>query len=401
MAIAEVKPAKGNLAPLPKLKPLAQLARSTGVTRPKRRHRGLIVTFVSMVIIPLGVALWYLNVRAIDQFEASVAFTVRREDAVTPAEMLGGFAGLSGASSRDTDILNEYLKSPDLVRALDAEFDLRSLYGTHWDRDPVFAFNPDGTVEDLSRYWQRMMRVNYDASTGLISLSVRTFDAESAYALAQAVLNESRAMINELSAIAQGDLTRLAAMDLDDAETALTEARRALTEFRAAEQIVDPTADLQGQMGLISALQEQLADEMIRTDLLKSQTRAGDPRLIAGEQRISVIRDRIAEERQKIGTGIVGGGSETDYARLVGRHESLTVELEIAREAYAAARTALEAARTEARRQTRYIAPFVKPAVPERATGPDSVLITGGMAAFLLLTWLLASLVFYALRDRR
>lgn len=399
--MAEIKPAEGKLAPLAKFKPPARVSKPASATRPKRRHRGLLWAFLLMVIAPLGVAFWYLTTKAADQFEASVAFTVRREDAVTPAEMLGGFAGLSGASSRDTDILNEYLKSPDLVRALDAEFDLHSLYGAHWDQDPVFAFDPDGTVEDLTRYWQRMMQVNYDASTGLISLTVRTFDAQSAHALAEAVLSESRAMINELSAIAQSDLTRLAALDLEDAETALTEARRALTEFRAAEQIVDPTADLQGQMGLISALQEQLADEMIRADLLKSQTRAGDPRLVAGEQRISVIRERIAEERQKIGTGIVGGDGETDYARLVGRHESLTVELEIAREAYAAARTALEAARTEARRQTRYIAAFVKPSVPERPTGPDTVLILGVMAAFLTLTWLLSSLVFYAIRDRR
>ena len=154
-------------------------------------------------------------------------------------------------------------------------------------------------------------------------------------------------------------------------------------------------------MGLISALQEQLADEMIRADLLKTQTRAEDPRLIAGEQRIDVTRARIAEERQKIGTGIDSAASATDYARLVGRHESLTVELEIAGEAYAAARTAFEAARAEARRQTRYIAAFIKPSVPERATGPDAALILGVLAAFLTLLWVLTTLVFYALRDRR
>jgi len=376
-------------------------ARPAKGARRRKRHWSLFAGFLAIVIAPLGVSSWYLNVRALPQYEASVAFTVRREDAISPAEMLGGFAGLSGSSSSDTDILNEFLQSADLIRALDAEYDLAAHYSAAFAQDPVFGFDPNGTVEDLTRYWRRMMRVNYDQSTGLIALSIRAFDDAMALALAQAVLSESRTVINDLSAIARDDITDLAKTDLSEAEAALAAARSALTEFRAAEQIVDPRADLQGQVGLISALQEQLADEMIRADLLKTQTRPEDPRLVAGEQRIAVIRARIAEERQKIGTGIGSAATGSDYARLVGQHEILTVELEIASEAYTAARTALEAARAEARRQTRYIAPFIKPALPERATAPNTALILGVMAAFLTLGWILMTLVFYALRDRR
>ena len=101
------------------------------------------------------------------------------------------------------------------------------------------------------------------------------------------------------------------------------------------------------------------------------------------------------------GTGIDTTSDSSDYARLVGRHESLAVELEIAGEAYAAARTAFEAARAEARRETRYIAAFIKPSVPERATAPNTPLILGMMAVFLTLSWALIMLVFYAVRDRR
>lgn len=370
-------------------------------TRVRRRHRGLALSFILLVIAPLTLAAWYLAERATDQFEVQAAFTVRREDAVSPAEMLGGFAGVSRSSSRDTDILNEYITSPDMVRVLDAEFDLREHFAAPFEIDPVFAFDPRGTHEDLTDYWQRIMRVSYDPSTELISIRLRAFDPEQAHALAEAVLRHSRLMINELSAIARADITRQAEVELGEAERALASARTALTEFRADSQIVDPRADLQGQMGLISALQEQLAEEMIRIDLLRTQTHAEDPRLVAGEQRVAIIRSRIADERQKVGTGIETGDGETDYARLVGQHESLTVELEIAQASYAAARTALDAARAEARRQSRYIVAFIKPALPERATAPKPVLILSVLGAFLVLSWALIALVFYALRDRR
>lgn len=376
-------------------------ARPARSGRRRRRHTALIHTFVFFVLLPIGVASWYLEYRAADQYESRIAFSVRREDAVSPAEMLGGLAGFSGSSSRDTDILFEYIRSGDLVRILDDAFDLRRIFATNSVTDPVFAFDPDGTIEDLTRYWRRMLRVSYDPSTGLLSVSVRAFKAEDAFQLSDAILKESRLLINELSAIAREDITRQAEDELVTAEIALREARTALTEFRAKTQIVDPRADLQGQVGLISALQEQLADEMIRVDLLRTQTREGDTRIVSGEQRIAIIRARIAAERQKVGTGIDAPASGTDYARLVGIHESLSVELEIAEATYAAARTAVDAARAEAGRQSRYIAAFVKPSLPERSTGPKTAVILGVMSAFLILSWFLLTLVFYALRDRR
>ena len=127
---------------------------------------------------------------------------------------------------------------------------------------------------------------------------------------------------------------RYAEADLADAVAALTEARERLTTFRATTQIVDPGADLQGRMGLIAELQARLADELIRVDLLELRTGADDPRLNEGRQVTRAIEARIAAERRRLGGRGGRRSTNRDYARTLQEFSRLSVDVEIAEEAY-------------------------------------------------------------------
>ena len=104
------------------------------------------LSFVLCVLLPVSGSAWYLWARAADQYASEAGFAVRREETGAAVEMLGGLAGLSGVSSRDTDILYEYLSSRRLVAEVEADLDLSALWskpGTDLFRgetDPVFAF---------------------------------------------------------------------------------------------------------------------------------------------------------------------------------------------------------------------------------------------------------------------
>ncbi|MGJ8598295.1 MAG: sugar transporter, partial [Sulfitobacter sp.] len=94
------------------------------------------------------------------------------------------------------------------------------------------------------------MRISYDQGTGLIELRVLAFDPRTARTLAEDIVSESQKMINALNAAARDDLMRNAVLELEEAVARLKTAREAMTEFRTRTQIVDPNADLQGQMGV-------------------------------------------------------------------------------------------------------------------------------------------------------
>src|SRR5690606_5796740 len=111
--------------------------------------------------------------------------------------------------------------------------------------------------------------------------------------------------------------------ELERSTERLRMARIALTQFRSRTQIIDPSADIQGQMGLLSNLQQQQAGAMIELALLRETASPDDPRIAQGERRIAVIEAMIAEERRKLGVGATGTEDGSDLSTLVGEFERL------------------------------------------------------------------------------
>ncbi|WP_281857849.1 sugar transporter [Litoreibacter halocynthiae] len=369
-----------------------------GLARTKTRHLWLIVSFVLFFLLPVLTTGVYLYAIAKDQYASTVAFTVRTEDVSSAVDILGGISNLSGASSSDSDILYEFIQSQQLVKALDDKLDLRNRYSRSYSEDFYFSLKPGGTIEDLTKYWERMVKIYYDSGSGLIELRVKAFDPNEALEIANAIVTDSTEMINELNAIAREDATRYAKEDLDLAVDRLKLARQSILEFRARTQIVDPQADLQGQMGILNNLQQQFATALIEIDLLRETTRDNDPRIVQAENRIKVIQERITEERLKFGSSTVEGGE--DYVTIIGEFERLNVDLEFAQSTYLAALASYDSSIAEAQRKSRYLAAYLKPSAAERSLYPERSLLLLMVAVFAFLLWTILSLAYYSIRDR-
>jgi capsular polysaccharide transport system permease protein len=365
------------------------------------RHWMLAISFAVMVLLPLVVAAWYLYARAADEYASVVAFSVRREDQSSALEIFGGLSALSGSSSSsDTDVLYEFLQSQKLVEDLDAQLDLRALWSRPQEGDPVFAFDPSGAIEDLVKYWNRMVQVNYDSSSGLIEVQVLAFSAEDATRIAQGLFDQSTRMVNDLSMIAREDAISYARDDLAAAEERLRAAREAVTVFRNKNQIIDPTMDLQSQAGLLGTLQGQLAETLIELDLMRETASSSDPRLTQLERRVEVIKNRIAAERNKLGIG-VADASDTVYADIVAEYERLSVDREFAEKSYVSALAVFDAAKAEARRKSRYLAAHILPTQAESSRYPERGTILAVIGLFLFLAWSIAVLIAWSIKDRR
>lgn len=380
----------------------AEAAESLAAIRPaavQRRHWGLLIWFCCVVVLPVCLTAGYLFTRAADQYGSVVGFTVRSETNNTAVDVFGGLSSTfsGGSSTQETDILFEFVTSQEMVAIIEAELGISQMYAKHLERDPLLSYDPSGSIEDLTRFWRRMTTMSYDSNAGLMEITARAFTADEANAIAQAILSVSDTRINELSAKARSDATRFALSDLADAEERLRLAREELTAFRLLNQIVDPSADIQSQVGLLSTLQTQLAEALIEADLLAQSLRENDPRLEQLRARIAVIETRINAERQKFGASDDG----ESYARTVSEYERLSAELLFAEQAHAAARTAAEAAKAEAQRQSFYLATYIRPTLAETPEYPRRWTILSLVGAFAFLFWAIGSLVYYSVRDRR
>lgn len=366
----------------------------------RTRHHGLLLSFLVCVLLPVIVTASYMLVLAQPQYASRSGFVVRQDDSSSASQLVGGLSQVLGSGgAANSDLLFEFIQSEEIVRRIQDSVDLRKHYSQTWPWDFVFSIPPDVTTEDLVRFWRRMVRLDHDENSGILLVEMRARDTVTAQTLSKLIISESERMINTLNAKA-----RLQSIDNSEADLAvafddLRAAREAIVGFQARTQILDPQTDIQGRMGVLANLQEQLAQTIVEYDLLLPTSSETDPRLRQLSQRINVIKERIASERESFAVQDVTADN-TDYPTLLAQYEGLRADVAFAEEIYRAALTALTQARTNAERQQLFVATFVEPSLPEVATHPRKILLTALTGFFAFMFWAVGLLVYYSLRDR-
>jgi capsular polysaccharide transport system permease protein len=390
-AVATPERVREALLPAPRLlRPANQARRRSGF-----RHRAAIVSFVLLVVVPALIAVGYLYWFAADQYHSETAFSVRSEEATLPETgLLGAITRIGGGAGSDAEVLYDFIRSPAIIAAVDARLDLRRVWlGT--ESDPLFALPEGASSEDLADQWGRMVDVRLDDQAGIIDVTVRAFAPGDAVAIAQAVLDESGRLINRLSEQARTDAIRFAMADLSEAEAALRQMRSSMADFRRTHRMIDPEADVAGQMGVVGTLESELAEALVARDTLLTYADEKDQRVVKSTRRIEAIRARIDAEKAKI----AGGGSGDASAEVVGRYEALLTDIEFAQAAYTQALANVAVARAESRRQARYLAVHIEPTRPDTAEYPRRLILSSLSIVALFLAWSVLMVFWYNLRD--
>lgn len=392
-------------APAIKLAPTGvETVKQTVLTeKPKKRgrfkwRRVLVwLSFILLVLAPIGLGGYYLYTYAADQYHSRSAFSVRSEETTNPLEVLGAFTQAGSTSAPDSEILNDFITSQTLVRLIDGEYGLDAIYNKP-ENDPVFSLGQDQSIENLLDYWERMVSVNLDANSGVLEIEVRAFDPADAQLIAEAIIRHSSVLIDDLSRVAREDVMQFTLDDLAKAEARLKEMRTQIREFRSTYQIIDPEADVASQVGIVAALQTELAAALIDLETIGSYSDGTDPRLPNIQRRVDAIRKQIASERAAVGNQTDDGRS---LSEIIGEYEELLIDLEFSQNAYTAALAAEEQARIEANRRNRYLAVHIPPTLAETSIYPSRGILLLVIAACAFATWSILVMIYYNVRDRR
>ena len=371
--------------------------------RPKLRHYAALVSFVLAVVLPTVATVGYLYTRAADQYASTVAFSIRDGQSTMPMSgVLGAFAQQVSSGSADAEIVYEFVRSQKMIEAARAALPLAEMYNRP-AQDFVFRLGDDQPVEDVVAYWNWMTDVSFDPSTGIVRFEARAFTAEDAKAIASFVLAESTRLINDLSEQAREDSIRVARGAVAEAEERLRAARRDMREFRNVRQEVDPTQNASATLGLVAALEQELARARVELDSQLQLVGEQSPRIGQLRQRIASLEKQIAQERSRLGAGAAAAqeGEEGRFASVISEYEERRVDLEFAQNAYTSALAAFEQAQIEARRQSRFLAPHIEPTLSVAPQYPQRALLSLAVLGLLTIGWAVVLLIVYNVKERR
>jgi capsular polysaccharide transport system permease protein len=332
------------------------------------RHRaGLLrLAFILLVVVPTVLTAIFYAVMASKRYVSEVQFIVRSVSSqrATGLDILFRTFGMSRTVD-DGHAVQKYLQSRDLVKALDAEIPLRTIFnrddGDFFSRYPYF-WRAD-SFESLYDYFLNRVIVTEDAVKGIIMVNVITFRADDSRRLATELVKLAEAMVNRMNTRAQRDAVGAGEAEVARAEQRVIDAQAKITSFRNQELLVDPGKSSISLIELLGELSAEVSNASAQLKELRVNS-PSSPALPSAQARVTALEERVRIERAKL------AGDDSALAAKIASYEQLALMRDLADRTLSAATTALDGARQEARRQHIYIESISAPNLPDEATEP-------------------------------
>jgi len=347
------------------------------------------------VVIPTAVAILYFGFMASDVYVSESRFVVRSPDKPTMSG-LGVLLKSSGFGNGGDEVYaaDEYIQSRDALALLNRDGSVARAYGS--PRVSILnrfnGFGLDGSREELFSYFRKKLRVDFETTSSITTLSVRAYTPSDAQKFNQELLELAEQQVNRLNRRGRVDVVELSEREVREAEEAARRASLALAQFRNASGIIDPEKQAAVQLQMISKLQDELIGS--RMQLLQLQAMAPE------NPQIPILRVRIAGLAQEIDKqlGLVAG-SRRSLSATAARYQRLQLDREFADKRLAAAMTSLQDARAEARRKHAYLERIAQPSLPDKALEPRR--LRGIFATLLLglIAWAIATMLIAGIRE--
>ena len=375
--------------------PLPSSGKLRGLEKMRQAITSVDRLFLLTVVAPTLLAVLYFGLFASDVYVSESQFVVRSPDKPATGG-LGILLKSTGFSNAGDEVYaaQDYVRSRDALRSLNKNDAAGRAYGR--DEVSIFnRFNPlglSGTFEDLYRFYQGKVGVQYDATSSIATLSVQAFRPEDAYRFNRQLLELAEGLVNRLNTRARNDLVQFAGREVRDAQMSAQNAAVALAAFRNAHGVVNPEEQAKVQLEMVSKLQNELIGARIQLSQLQ-QMAPENPQIPVLMTRIRGLAHEV-----DVQTGRVAGGQRS-LSQTAVQYERLELERQYADRRLAAAMTSLQSSEEEARRKQAYIERIAQPNLPDEAAEPRR--LRGIFAVFVLglVAWGILKLLLAGVRE--
>lgn len=346
----------------------------------------MIISFWLIVGIPGAITVAYFSFIASEQYRVDVQFTVAGGEPI----MADGLTAITGIPSitiiQDIQIVTNFLQSRAAVERIQAKVDLRGKYSSD-KADWLARFNQDKPIEKFVRHWLKMISVAIKLPGGIVDFRVRAFTPEDARDIAQATIEVSEELVNDLNQRQNTDAMRNAEQDVERASKRLMEARVALEQARNTAGILDVNASIQSLNTLINELRSSMLKMQQEYQTQLRVVAESAPQMRNLRSRIETTNAQIAELEARLTSTRRSATTDNTLALSMTRFAVLDLERQIAEKLYAGAVSTLEVARLTAERKRMYLNTFVQPTLPQEAQYPRRILFSSAAVLILLIIW--------------
>lgn len=364
-----------------------------------------LASFIFCVIIPASLISIYFAFIAADQYVSETRFAVRMAQFDFGRETRGKVAaGIPAATTspvtmpslagQEAYVVAAYVRSPAIFADLNETINVREIFSRP-EADFWARLRPDATNEELARYWRNKVDAHVNNSSGVVSITVRSFRPEDSYNLAKTIIMLSENLVNRLS-----DRSRHDMMNRAEQEVRRTEG--------LVRQVLEETRVYRNSVGFINPVNQAASTTTLLINAMSERIRLQNQYFVASRAMspeapsIGTIKsglEAIDKQIDQLKSQLTGNSEQHAISATIGRFEELELKRQFAERLYSFAQDALERARQKAEWQNIYLAVFVPPALPQMALLPERIGFSGLAFIALLVSWGILALITAAVKD--
>lgn len=365
-----------------------------------------LISFLLLVILPFLASSIYYAFIASDQYVTEARFAVRtvsssssndKGDDTDSSNNTGGSSSLLNmrSASQDAYVVTSFIHSTEILNRIGKKLDYRSMF-VRQDADFLSRFRSSSSDEEFLKYWDDHVSAYIDVSSGIITLKVRAFSAEDSVKLANAIVDESEKLINELSERARNDIVQSMKADVETSGKTYGDTLVALNRFQNASGLLSPQMQANNSGTILTGLLAQKMEFETRLFVMRQSNAESSPNY----QQLTLAKNSLDAQIAKMQSELTGPENVT-LAKALLEYSRLDTDRMIAEKLYESAQKNYDTVLAEALRKTLYLAVFVRPTLPDEAIFPRRVSTPLIILLALTVAWATLSLIWASVEDHR
>ncbi len=347
---------------------LAEVARiQRDIARRRRRKSALLMARLAVfVLLPTFLAGLYFYTIATPMYAAKTQFVIQQAEAPGASAMGGLFSSTPMATAQDSIAVQGYLQSQVAMQRLEEDNGFRGHFSAP-SIDVIQRLAPDASESAAYKLYKKIVRIAYDPTEGVVKMEVTAADPQKAVEFSQALIGYAEEQVDQMTQRLREDQMQGARDSYQDAEKKYQDANVRVVQLQEKFKVLSSEAEVGLITSQIGQLETQLTQDQLSLVQMQSNKSPNKARMEPLKRRITALENQIAEMRAKLTEAGQDGVSlaQVQSDLLVAQADAQTRQLLLAQSLQA-----MEVARVEANRQTRYLSVAVQPVAPDEAAYP-------------------------------
>lgn len=335
------------------------------------------------VILPFIAFAFYQVVWASPGYESRAQVIVQQPDGMATMDasmaLLSGL-GVGSPSSNDMELVRKYIYSQDMIDYVLTKIEFLAHYSDS-GVDVFSRLSSDASQEEIYRYYTKHVLVEVDEKSAIITIFVKAYDSQFAFALNKVLVERSEWYINSIGhQLAESQLSFIQ-KEHQVVENKMEKAKTELLNFQQHYNLLDPVAEGAAVQQIAYGLEGQIASLEAELKNLLSVMTPQAPQVEIIQTKIDAMKSQLELERKRLAVQQSADLSHTEtnqqelgsVSEVLARYTEYKVALELAIQGYTSSQISLEKARIEAYRQLKYLIVVESPTAPEDNQYPEVI----------------------------